>query len=46
MNIRRSIEELADPNELRREEARQEAKQKSLLLRGDERLTARRAAIF
>ncbi len=36
----RSIEELADPNELRREEARQEAKQKSLLLRGDERLTA------
>jgi molybdopterin-containing oxidoreductase family iron-sulfur binding subunit len=31
----RSIEELANPKELRREEVREEAKQKSMLLRGD-----------
>jgi len=31
----RSIEELADPKELRRIEVREEAKQKSMLLRGD-----------
>ena len=32
----RSIEELANPKELRREEVREEAKQKSMLLKGDQ----------
>lgn len=36
----RSIEELANPKELRREEVREEAKQKSMLMRGDNALNA------
>ena len=36
----RSIEELSNPKELRRIEVREEAKQKSMLLRGDEELNA------
>jgi molybdopterin-containing oxidoreductase family iron-sulfur binding subunit len=36
----RSIEELANPKELRREEVREEAKQKSMLMRGDNELNA------
>jgi molybdopterin-containing oxidoreductase family iron-sulfur binding subunit len=36
----RSIEELANPKELRREEVREEAKQKSMLMRGDIALNA------
>ncbi|HEX7585237.1 MAG TPA: TAT-variant-translocated molybdopterin oxidoreductase, partial [Prolixibacteraceae bacterium] len=34
----RSIEELANPKELRREEVREEAKQKSMLLKGDQEM--------
>ena len=36
----RSIEELANPKELRRVEVREEAKQKSMLMRGDNELNA------
>ena len=36
----RSIEELANPKELRREEVREEAKQKSMLMRGDKELNS------
>lgn len=36
----RSIEELSNPKELRREEVREEAKQKSMLMRGDNELNA------
>ena len=36
----RSIEELANPKELRREEVREEAKQKSMLMRGDKDLNS------
>jgi len=36
----RSIEELSNPKELRREEVREEAKQKSMLMRGDNALNA------
>ena len=36
----RSIEELANPKELRREEVREEAKQKSMLMKGDNELNA------
>ncbi len=36
----RSIEELANPKELRREEVREEAKQKSMVMRGDNALNA------
>lgn len=36
----RSIEELANPKELRREEVREEAKQKSMLLKGDKELNS------
>ncbi len=36
----RSIEELNNPKELRREEVREEAKQKSMLLKGDQELNA------
>jgi len=36
----RSIEELANPKELHREEVREEAKQKSMLMRGDNDLNA------
>jgi len=36
----RSIEELANPKELRRDEVREEAKQKSMLMRGDTALNA------
>lgn len=36
----RSIEELSNPKELRRKEVREEAKQKSMLLRGDDELNA------
>ena len=36
----RSIEELANPKEIRREEVRAEAKQKSMLMRGDDQLSA------
>jgi molybdopterin-containing oxidoreductase family iron-sulfur binding subunit len=36
----RSIEELSNPKELRREEVREEAKQKSMLMRGDNELMA------
>ncbi len=35
----RSIEELANPQELRREEVREEAKQKSMLMKGDDQLS-------
>jgi MoCo/4Fe-4S cofactor protein with predicted Tat translocation signal len=35
----RSIEELANPKELRREEVREEAKQKSMLMKGDDQLS-------
>lgn len=35
----RSIEELANPKEIRREEVREEAKQKSMLMRGDDQLS-------
>ena len=36
----RSIEELANPKELRREEVREEAKQKSMLMKGDKDLNS------
>ncbi len=36
----RSIEELANPKELRREEVREEAKQKSMLMKGDKEANA------
>lgn len=36
----RSVEELADPKELRRDEVREEAKQKSMLMRGDSDLNS------
>ncbi|HZL08887.1 MAG TPA: TAT-variant-translocated molybdopterin oxidoreductase [Prolixibacteraceae bacterium] len=36
----RSIEELANPKELRREEVREEAKQKSMLMKGDVEMNA------
>ena len=36
----RSIEELTNPQEVRRQEVREEAKQKSLLLKGDQKLNA------
>ncbi len=36
----RSIEELANPKEIRRTEVREEAKQKSMLMRGDDSLNA------
>ena len=34
----RSIEELANPKELRRAEVREEAKQKSMLMKGDQEM--------
>ena len=36
----RSIDELANPQELRRQEVREEAKQKSMLLKGDKELNS------
>ena len=36
----RSIEELANPKEIRREEVREEAKQKSMLMKGDKEVNA------